>query len=319
MRMQHRWVLAFVFLLMSCASAAPQPTARPHSSASSLPEGVEAMSLTGTPLMRQVLPPEVLAQRERDLVLARGQYELNKDSADAIIWVGRRLGYLGRFREAIDAFSEGIRRHPNDARLYRHRGHRYITVREFDNAIRDLEKAQTLTAGKRDEVEPDGQPNARNTPIGSLQSNICYHLGLAYYLKGDFEKALPVYRRCHATAGNPDRQVSVGHWLYMTLRRLGRAEEAEKIVEPISSSMDVIENVSYHKLMLAYAGEIAPDELMTDELQGNDRATILYGVGNWYLYNGQPEKAREIFRTIVEKDPWPAFGYIAAEAELARR
>ena len=277
------------------------------------------MSLLGTPLMRQQLPAEVLAQREKDLVVARGEYALNPNSADAVIWVGRRLAYLGRFREAIDAFSEGIGKHPDDARLYRHRGHRYITVRELDNAVRDLEKAQALTAGKRDQVEPDGQPNARNTPIGSLQSNICYHLGLAHYLKGDFERALPVYRRCYATASNPDRQVSVGHWLYMTLRRLGRAEEAQRIVEPISSSMDVIENVSYHKLMLAYGGDIAPDELMRDELQGNDRATILYGVGNWYLYNGRPERANEIFRSIIEKDPWPAFGYIAAEAELARR
>ena len=319
MHMHQSWRFAFVLLLIACASAPPSPQPEPQPAVSRLPEGVEATSFLGTPLMRQQLPAEVLAAREKDLVVARGEYELHPDSADAIIWVGRRLAYLGRFREAIDAFSEGIRKHPNDARLYRHRGHRYITVRELDNAVRDLEKAQALTKGKRDEVEPDGQPNARNTPIGSLQSNICYHLGLAYYLKGDFERALPVYRRCYSSASNADRQVSVGHWLYMTLRRLGRAEEAQKIVEPISSSMDVIENVSYHKLMLAYGGDIAPDELMNDELQGNDRATILYGVGNWYLYNGRPDRAREIFRSIVEKDPWPAFGYIAAEAELARR
>ncbi len=294
-----RRLLAIAFLLSACVSAPkPQPVIPPPQPAP---------------------PPAVQDQRERDLAAARADYDRDPKNADAIIWVGRRLGYLGRFAEAIEVFSEGIRKHPGDARMYRHRGHRYITMRDFDAAIRDLEKGAKLTAGKPDQIEPDGQPNERNIPTGSLQSNICYHLGLARYLKGEFDRALPVYRRCAAdAAGNPDRLVSVTHWLYMTLRRIGRAKEAEAVLEPISSSMDVIENMSYHKLLLMYRGEIAPEELMTDELKGNDRATMLYGIGNWYLYNGQPDKAREIFQSIIAKDPWPAFGYIAAEAELKR-
>jgi hypothetical protein len=104
----------------------------------------------------------------------------------------------------------------------------------------------------------------------------------------------------------------------MTLRRLGRQKEAEAVLEPISSSLDVIENFSYHKLLLMYRGEYAPEELMRDELRGNDRATILYGIGNWYLYNGDTAKAREIFSMILQGSEWPAFGYIAAEAEMAR-
>ena len=39
-------------------------------------------------------------------------------------------------------------------------------------------------------IEPDGQPNARNIPTSTLNSNIYYHLGLAQYLKGEFEAAL---------------------------------------------------------------------------------------------------------------------------------
>ncbi len=261
---------------------------------------------------------EVQAQREKDLAAARADYSKNPNSADAIIWLGRRTAYLGRYRDAIAIFSGGIHKFPNDAHFYRHRGHRYITVREFDKAIADLKKAESLTRGKPDEVEPDGQPNPRNIPTSSLQSNICYHLGLAYYLKGDFDRALPVYQRCAADASNADRLVSVSHWLYMTLRRLGRPNEAEKVLEPISTSLDVIENISYHKLLLMYRGEIAAEELLKEEMKGNDRPTILYGIGNWYLYNGEPARAQEIFNTILKGEEWPAFGYIAAEAEMAR-
>lgn len=305
-----RWI-PLLILVSSCASA-PPPKA-------TLPPGVEAISLQGKQLTSPALGGDVQAKREQDLAAAKADYDRNPNDADAIIWLGRRTAYLGRYREAITIFSEGIRKFPNDARMYRHRGHRYITVREFDSAISDLRKATDLTRNKGDEVEPDGLPNSRNIPTGSLQSNICYHLGLAHYLKGDFERALGVYRHCATDTSNPDRVVSVSHWLYMTLRRLGRPQEAERVIEPISSSMDVIEDLSYLKLLLMYRGEIAPEELLQETLKGPDRATVLYGIGNWYLYHGDTAKGSEIFRMILKSDEWPAFGYVAAESEVARQ
>ena len=279
---------------------------------------IEAISLTGKPLVRPQFSEEIRAQREQELADARMRSEADPADADALIWVGRRLAYLGRYREAIDVFTTGIERFPKDARFLRHRGHRWITLREFGRALADLDAAARLTRGKRDQIEPDGLPNARNIPLTSLKSNICYHLGLAWYLKGDFERALPVYQRCAIAASNPDRLVSVTHWLYMTLRRLGRPKDADHVLEAISSGLDVVENVAYHKLLLMYRGEIAPEELLAERMDGNDRPTILYGIGNWYLYNGQPDRARELFRSVVGDGNWPAFGYIAAESELAR-
>ncbi len=113
--------------------------------------------------------------------------------------------------------------------LYRHRGHRFITLRCFDDAIKDFEKAAKLVKGKPDEVEPDGLPNARNIPTSTLQSNIWYHLGLAHYLKGDFGSARKAYREAEKVSKNPDMMVATTHWLYMTLRRLGREKEATRI------------------------------------------------------------------------------------------
>jgi len=47
-------------------------------------------------------------------------------------------------------------------------------------------------------------------------------------------------------------------------------------------------------------------------------AAAIYGIGNWNLYEGRHEKAREIFLDLLATDQWAAFGYIAAEAEIAR-
>ena len=152
-------------------------------------------SLLGRPLVAQALAPEAEAEMKSQLADAIAAWEKDRNDADALIWVGRRTAYLGRYREAIDIFSDGIARHPADARMYRHRGHRYLTIREIDKAIADFEKAVALIAGQPDQVEPDGLPNARNIPTSTLHSNIYYHLALGYYLKGDFSRAAETWTK----------------------------------------------------------------------------------------------------------------------------
>src|SRR5687768_8088235 len=105
-----------------------------------------ARSLQGEPLSRFIDRPaptvsaEAAKQMEHQLAEARAGYDANPNDPEKIIWLGRRLAYPGRFKEAIDVFSEGIRKFPKDARFYRHRGHRYITLRRFDLALRDFKR-----------------------------------------------------------------------------------------------------------------------------------------------------------------------------------
>jgi tetratricopeptide (TPR) repeat protein/dienelactone hydrolase len=281
---------------------------------------VEAVSLSGDSLYRTVPAGTARESMEQQLAAARAAWEHTPDNADSLIWYGRRTAYLGRFNDAIAIYTDGVARHPEDPRMYRHRGHRYLSVRRIDDAIRDFERAAALSRGKPDEVEPDGQPNARNIPTSTLQSNIWYHLGLAYYLKGDFANALRAYREDLKRATNPDMQVATSHWLYMTLRRMGRPAEAARVLEPISRNMDIIENGAYHKLLLMYKGEATPESLLAGNTAGGlDDVTTAYGVANWYLYNGRAADADALLRRVVSVNgQWAAFGYLACEAELKR-
>ncbi|NIR43309.1 MAG: hypothetical protein GWN99_05165 [Gemmatimonadetes bacterium] len=316
--MPARVPIAFiaVLILAGCSDPGQRSAARDAESQSQL----QAISLFGEALFPPPLPDSVRLDWERKLVEARADYERHPDDAEAIIWYGRRTAYLGDYRRAIAIYSEGIEKHPDDPRMYRHRGHRFITVREFGRAIADLERAAQLIEGTADEVEPDGLPNARNIPTSTLHSNIWYHLGLAYYLSGDFRSTLRAYRECLKVSNNPDMLVATSHWLYMTLRRLDRDAEAAAVLEPIHSEMDVIENHSYHRLLLMYRGELSPEALLEQISTADaiENATIGYGVGNWYLYNDQPKQAIEIYRTVLRGSQWAAFGYIAAEADLRR-
>ena len=237
------------------------------------------------------------------------------------IWLGRRLAYLYRYHEAVEVFSDGLARFPESYRLYRHRGHRYITLREFDKAIADFEKAVELAAGQPVEIELDGAPNAAGIPLSNTQFNIYYHLGLAYYCAGDFENAVDAYRECLRWSNNNDLMVATVDWLYMTYRRLGRDQEAAELLDRVPDDLELIENDTYYKRLMMYKGLLNPDELLDPESVESDNpgvtlATQGYGVANWYYYNGDIMEAKGVFEQIVAYDSWSAFGYIAAEADL---
>jgi tetratricopeptide (TPR) repeat protein len=256
---------------------------------------------------------------EKDLADARARLLEKPDDPERIVWVGRRLGYLWRMNEALDVFSDGLRKHPDYAPLYRHRGHRYISVRKFDDAIRDLETAAKLIEDRPDEIEQDGAPNSRNVPLTSTGFNVWYHLGVAKYLKADYEGALAAFREClRFTRGFDDNLVAVTDWMYMCQRRLKRGDEAEKVLGPIRPDMEMIENESYHRRCLLYKGLVKPDEILNAKASDLDLATSGYGLGNWYLMIGDATRAREIFERVVAGPYWPAFGFIAAETDLSR-
>jgi tetratricopeptide (TPR) repeat protein len=284
------------------------------------PANPEGWSLLGRPLIRSVLPEETREAFERNLAEAISAYEANPDALNTI-WVGRRIAYLGRYNEAIEWYRNAVLEYPDDSRLWRHRGHRYISLRRLDEAIRDLERAVELEEGRADRVEPDGLPNAAGIPRSSTQTNIWYHLGLAYYLQGDLEQTVRCYRKYLELSDNDDSWVAGAHWLHIALRRLGRDAEASELLTGLRDEMEILENDSYHDLVMLYAGRLDAAELQArlDRGDGPSQAALAYGLARWYDDSGDTQRAREAYLRIVAEAPWAAFGAIAAEAELAIR
>lgn len=315
-------VMSLSIGLAACGSNQPAP-APAASSATPAPAPApvepEARSVTGRPLVPMELPAADRAKLEANLKAAEDELAKTPESADALIWVGRRQGYLWQYRNAITTFTKGIDKFPRDARFYRHRGHRYITVRNFDAAISDFEQAVSLVSGTKDEIEPDGAPNAAGVPRSTLQFNIWYHLGLAYYLKGDFANAKRAYEECLKVSDNDDSITATTDWQWMTFMRMGDKAGAAKVLERITPKMDILENGSYHRRLLMYKGLEKPEALL-DTTNADDLtiATQGYGVGNYYRVIGDQAKAKEIFDRVLAGKQWAAFGYIAAEVDRAK-
>lgn len=297
-------LLAFLtFQFTHCTSAGSQAAS----------QEIQGYSLSGQALISAPASEGSLS----NLTLAKNSYESDPTDAEAIIWYGRRLAYTGDYLAAIEVYSEGIALHPRDARMVRHRGHRYISIREFDLAIADFESAAGLIQDQENEIEADGLPNAMNIPLTTTHGNIWYHLGLAYYLKQDWPSALEAFQSGYAIGGNDDNLVSTGHWIYMIHRRMGNPEAATAALSDINRDMTIIENMSYHELCLLYREEISIDEMMAANGDDPSNAAVAYGIANYYYYNNNKEKSDQMLRSILEGSSWASFGYIAAEADIA--
>ena len=309
--------LMIYLFLMGCSHSPHVKTVNPDAA---LPK---VISLNGKILTPPTESKPAWAKKDSLLEIAVQNHFADPKGLGNIIWLGRRTAYLWRYQEAIDIYTQGMKWHPKSPELYRHRGHRYISIRQLDKAIADFEKAAVLAEGRELETEPDGLPNHLNKPLTNLHGNIYYHLGLAYYLKGDFAKAAEVYEAAQPWDVYPDGKVSTADWLYMAYRRLGEMEKADSVLAAIPTDWEMIENHSYYQRIKLYKGLLEPSDLLyfskTDLDNQLDLVTQGYGVGNWYLYNGDTAKAHAIFNKILETDYWSAFGYIAAEAEKEGR
>jgi tetratricopeptide (TPR) repeat protein len=305
-------ILLILVVISSCGGEKKSET---------LSDDKPVVGLDGRVFTAPELSVKTRSKLDSNLAAAQKNFD-EKPSEENYIWLGRRQAYLSEYSKAIKTFSQGIDKFPESYKLFRHRGHRYITIREFDKALADLQQAAALMPQAL-EIEADGQPNKLNKPLSTTQFNIWYHLGLAHYLKGDFESASKAYAECMKASDNDDLICATADWLYMTYRKIGMQAEAQKILDLIpADTMNIIENDSYYLRLQMYQGLLPPDDLLKVSAENEDvdlaLATQGYGVGNWYLLQGDTTRAVEIFKQVVNGKHFAAFGFIAAEAELQR-
>jgi tetratricopeptide (TPR) repeat protein len=228
--------------------------------------------------------------------------ELDMENTDLWMKKGLELAKQMHFREAIESYSIGLSYNPFHALSLRHRGHRLLSTYRFQEAVFDFELSSRI------------DPKNWDT---------WYHLGLAYYLIGDFERANNAYTRCfEITRHDQDELVAIVDWKWLTLMRLGREEEARKILDYVNTDTESGENHVYKNRVLMYKGEVKPEAVLDyndKEFADLELATQGYGVAMYYYFNGQQEKTFELFDLILKNDTyWSAFGYLAAFQDKKR-
>lgn len=306
----HRIPIATLATVALACGGGPRPSVE-------APSGPEAISLLGVPLHAARDTAGVIAQADAELAA-------DPDNVTMIINAGIARAAARRFNSAIEMFTRGIEKHPNEARLYRFRGHRYLSLRRFDDAVRDLERAVALD---------------------STNYDITYQLALAYYLTQRYADAASAIEKCMAFADNPkwqaveearvnpiwyrscmsvktddDARAAMLDWRYRALRRAGKHADARRLARGVGEGWSAQENTPYYRALLFYRG-IRDETSTLDSLSAAGELSFVtgaYGVANWHLMEGDTARARALFEQIVGGGQWPAFGFIAAEVDLAR-
>ena len=217
-------------------------------------------------------------------------------NVEKIVQLGVAQSGVRQYREAIQTFTRGLKIAPNDPVLYRWRGHRYLSTRQFDRALNDL------TRGAR---------------LDSTIFGIWYHLGIVHFARSEFDSAAAAFRRAQARAPDASELAGSTDWLWMALSRAGRATDAQAMLDRRPDSLAATN--AYAQRLRLYRGQIGPDSVITAADTGDVQlATLSYGVGNWYLVRGDTTAARAWFERSIRSGGWPAFGFILSEVELRR-
>ena len=277
----------------------------------------EGRSFAGEPLFSNPVPAERLAELE---TLAAPFEAKNALSEQDFIELGRLYVAGNRFRDAINLYTKGLKEHPDSFRLRRHRGHRYINLRELDNAIRDLDEALELIG---DEHKDALEYNGAGEPTATYEHWTYYHMGLYHYLNADWNAAAAAYQKCVETATTNQAKVGASDWLYNALQKGGLPERAEAVIAVIPEDLDTNREHPYFKRVMVYKGEWDASELIdvekpADQWTATD-ITVGYGIANWLKFNGDEEAGEAIHRKILETPFWNSWAYVVTDKEYERR
>ena len=282
------------------------------SSSSLFAEENVSETLIGTPITEPGWSAETKTRLVKDLEIARAVMEIAPEREDSHIWLGRRLGYLARNGEAIDAFTEGLEQFPDSYKLLRFRGRHLARNRQFERAIADYRRAAELVESIQDSYEPDGIINARHQYLGSYRSNIHYYLGQTSWAVGDYQATFNGMNRAsiEPLVQHNDRRVATGFWKYLSLRKLGKHAEAQAIVDAIPDGLDLVENFDYYYGVQYFKGTLDEESLLS-----RNGLNSTFGVAMVHLIEGRAEKAERMLHDLVAGS---SQGYWPAETELRR-
>src|SRR5947207_7886724 len=149
------------------------------------------------------------AQRDTGaIVRAESALAADPRNIDRIIALGVAQSGVRQYREAIETFTRGLKIAPNNALLYRWRGHRYLSTRQFDRAMDDL------TRGAR---------------LDSTIYGIWYHLGIVRFARRDFAGAVDAFTRALPIAPDSGEPSGSTDWLWMSLAQAGGVAAAKAL------------------------------------------------------------------------------------------
>ena len=220
---------------------------------------------TGRAFRETVYRPQTQAYLEKDLEIAKAVMEIAPEREDSYAWLGRRYGYLGQLPEAIEVFSEGLKKFPESYRLYRYRGRHLARNYQWDQAISDYRKAAEFVENEPDSYEPNGIANGLDLTISTFKQNIPYYLGQTSMATGDYATVISAMDEAinvPVLFAYMEELIPVAYWKYMAHRKMGNHQLAQAELAKVPDEYQLIENDTYHAAVNYLKGNYEREEFL---------------------------------------------------------
>lgn len=202
-----------------------------------------------------------------------------------------------RYRESAEIYSKAVELDPGRSDAIRQRAARYLASLQTEKAVADFE---------------------RSLELGCDRADTLYRLGIAYYLNGQYEKAMEAEAECFPQF---DEEMGIAAMYWNTLAAF-KAGKTPGLLPQYYVGMKVGHHTAYDAVMALAAGFCGMDETIAKlEAVTEDLEFAMMGFGTAMIARekGQEQLAEDILYTVVKHDSfWIGYGYIAAWQEYFR-
>ena len=209
------------------------------------------------------------------------------DSIEKFLALGKAFSRQLRYREAIDAYTEGLKLESENLPLLRLRAGRYLTTLQSNPAIADFEKCMSLGAERLD---------------------CLYRIGLAHYYAGRYARALETFENCMPLC-DEEMGIAVIYWHTLSAVRAGTVSVLLKNYHP---NMAVGHHTAYEKAMQVWSGTASLSamlQMLESEKDDLEYGIVLYGL----LWHPNCDEQEHLYEKLLSRDGfWPSFAYLAA-------
>lgn len=201
--------------------------------------------------------------------------------------LGKALSRQLRCREAIEAYTEGLKLEPQNLSILRLRAGQYLTTLESDLAIADFETCLSM----------DGE-----------NLDCLYRVGLAHYYAGRYEKAMETFENCMPMC-DEEMGIAVIYWHTLSSTRAGKAPLLLKLYHP---NMAVGHHTAYEKAMQVWGGVMSFATILRElesETDDLEYCIALYGL----LWHSDCTERAALGKNLLARNGfWSGFSYLAA-------
>lgn len=273
------------------------------------------VSLFGNDLPPLEIPSRKLRQVNRLLLMYQQAFENYPDSLTILMKYARTLDEVGNRKRAGEVYTVGVENFPEASEIFQYRGLNLIMLRQFEEAVKNLEMAVLLNRNSTEETDAYLDESFSE---GSRQFYSWYYLGLAHYYSRNYDSAVSSFRKCLEITDKDDHNIMTYYWLYIIYQEIGNPKLADSFLKEIDTKMTVNKSVGYYRGLLLFKGLFKPNRLMqfTFDNSGNIVDPVqAYALAIWYKLNEKPVESMELINQVVGTYRWDDFGYLASEVD----